>query len=140
MSDAEPTTLKLSSELAELDRLVPWIQQRSDLEMSSDTVLAVQICLEEAIANIIMYGAVEDEKIEISVELKSAAGMLVAQIEDTGQEFDPTQAPSRTVAPSLAEAKPGKVGIHLMRSFSDEMTYLRYSDRNHLTLRFVEAQ
>jgi serine/threonine-protein kinase RsbW len=113
-------------------------KHRSDLKLSDDISLAIQVCLEEAIANIIMYGGAEDERIEISVELNSAAGILVVQIEDTGQEFDPTQAASPTVTHSLADAKPGNVGIHLMRSFSDEMTYLRHSDRNHLTLRFVQ--
>jgi len=141
MSDTEARKLMLTNQLAELDRLAPWLQHRSDLKLSDDTSLAIQVCLEEAIANIVMYGAVEDERrIEISVELNSAAGILVAQIEDNGQEFDPTQTPSLTVASSLADAKPGKVGIHLMRSFSDEMTYLRDSDRNHLTLRFVRSQ
>jgi len=140
MFDTEARKLVLTNQLAELDRLAPWLQQWSDIDLSGNTSLAIQVCLEEAIANIIMYGAVEDERIEISVELNSAAGMLVAQIEDTGQEFDPTQAPLLTVASSLADAKPGKVGIHLMRSFSDEMTYLRDGDRNHLTLQFVQAQ
>jgi len=140
MSDTEARKLMLTNQLAELDRLAPWLQHRSDLELSGDTSLAIQVCLEEAIANIIMYGAVEDERVEISVGLEPAADMLVVQIEDTGREFDPTQAPSLTVAPSLTDAKPGKVGIHLMRSFSDGMTYLRDSDRNHLTLRFVQPQ
>src|SRR5262249_50049532 len=135
---AETSKVVMTNSLAKLDRLVHWLQHRFALDLSGDTSLAIQVCLEEAIANIIMYGAVENESVAISVELNSAAGMLVAQIEDTGQEFDPTQAPSLTVAPSLADAKPGGVGIHLMRSFSDEITYRRHGDRNHLTLRFVQ--
>ena len=138
MFDTEARKLMLTNQLAELDRLAPWLQHRADLKLSCDTSLAIQVCLEEAIANIIMYGGAEGERIEISVELNSTAGILVAEIEDTGQEFDPTQAPSLTVSPSLADAKPGNVGIHLMRNFSDDMTYLRHSDRNHLTLRFVQ--
>jgi anti-sigma regulatory factor (Ser/Thr protein kinase) len=139
MSNAVAIKLKLANELPELDRLAQWIQSWPGLEMSGNTSLAVQLCLEEAVENIIMYGAVEDESVEISVELEPVAGMLVAQIEDTGQEFDPTHAPSLVVAPSLAEAKPGSVGIHLMRTFSDEMTYRRVGDRNQLTLQFVQA-
>lgn len=140
MFDTEARKLMLTNQLAELDRLAPWLQHQPDFELSGDTSLAIQVCLEEAIANIIMYGAVEDERVEISVELEPAAGMIVAQIEDTGREFDPTQAPSFTVASSLVDAKPGKVGIHLIRSFSNEMSYLRDGDRNRLTLRFGHAR
>jgi serine/threonine-protein kinase RsbW len=140
MSNAEARKLKLTNELAELDRLAPWIQDQSDLDLTGDISLAVQICLEEALANIIMYGAGEDERVDISVQLEPTPGMLVAQIEDTGQEFDPTQAPSLAVAPSLAEAKPGNVGIRLMRAFADGMSYRRLSDRNQLTLHFVQTQ
>jgi len=134
------TTLRLHNNLAELDRLVPWIEDQLDVEMSCDISLAVQICLEEALANVIMYGAAENDKLEISVALEHAAGMLVARVEDNGREFDPTQVPSFTVAPSLAAARVGNVGIHLMRSFADGMNYQRRDGRNQLTLRFVKPQ
>ena len=52
MFDTEARKLMLTNQLAELDRLAPWLQRQFDLELSGDTSLAIQVCLEEAIANI----------------------------------------------------------------------------------------
>jgi len=134
----EPTRLVLGNQLVELERLAPWIENWAKPGMSPDVSLAVQLCVEEAVANVIMYGATSDDRLEITVELGCSAETLVARIEDNGREFDPTQVPPPAVAASLEEAKPGNLGIHLMRSFATSMYYERQDGRNHLTLRFVE--
>ena len=77
-------------------------------------------------------------KLRIAIELERNAGTLVASIEDSGREFDPTQFPPPSVAKSLEEAKVGDLGIHLMHSFASDMRYGRRDGRNRLTLRFVE--
>jgi anti-sigma regulatory factor (Ser/Thr protein kinase) len=105
MSTIEMNRLVLRNELAELERLAPWIEGWVEQDVSSDISLAVQLCLEEVVANVIMYGVAKDDRLEITVELERAAGAMVARIEDNGQEFDPTQVPEPTVAQSLAGRK-----------------------------------
>jgi anti-sigma regulatory factor (Ser/Thr protein kinase) len=139
MSTIEMRRLVLRNELAELERLASWIENAVTENVSSDMSLAIQVCLEEVVANVIMYGAAKEERLEITVELDRAAGTLVARIEDNGREFDPTQVPPPTVATSLAEAKAGNLGINVTRSFSDGMDYERRDGRNRLMLRFIEA-
>jgi serine/threonine-protein kinase RsbW len=140
MSTLEARRLTLHNKLAELDRLEPWIEDCADLGMSPDLSLAVQLCVEEAVANVIMHASTHNDRLDISVKLGRCKGQLVARIEDNGPEFDPTQAPSLTVASSLGEARVGKFGIHLMRSFADGMDYERRDGRNRLTLRFNQAR
>jgi serine/threonine-protein kinase RsbW len=129
--------LTLQNELRELNRLALWIEEWADLSNSPDLCLAVQVCLEEAVAKVIMYGAANDDTSEISVNLGHCDGMLVARIEDNGRKFDPTQAPPLPVAKSLQEARVGNVGIHLMRSFADRIDYEYRDGRNRLTLQFL---
>jgi anti-sigma regulatory factor (Ser/Thr protein kinase) len=105
-----------------------------------DASFAIQLCLEEAVANIIMYAAAKDDRLSIAVELARSGGTLVACIEDTGRQFDPTQVPPPTMAKSLEEAQVGGLGIHLIRRFASGMDYERRDGRNRLTLRFVESQ
>ena len=112
---------------------------RTGADVVGDVSFAVQLCLEEAVANIIMYGAARDERLEIAVELECNGGTLVARIEDNGRQFDPTRAPPPVVATSLEKAKVGDLGIHLMRSFASGMDYERREGRNRLTLRFIES-
>ena len=138
MSNLEANRLELRGDLSGLRRLAGWIEAGAQQELSADASFAVQLCLEEAVANIIMHGGAKDDRVEIAIELERDGGTLVARVEDTGWEFDPTQFPPRSVAKSLEEAKVGDCGIHLMRCFASGMHYERRDGRNRLTLRFVE--
>jgi serine/threonine-protein kinase RsbW len=132
--------LLLHRDLAELERLALWIEGWAMRELSASLSFAVQICLEEAVANIIMHSSTTDDRLEIVVEIERGDQTLVARIEDNGSAFDPTQVPRPPVPASLAEAKVGNLGIHLMRSFANGMHYERRNSRNRLTVRFVEVQ
>jgi serine/threonine-protein kinase RsbW len=132
--------LLLHRNLAELQRLAVWIEGWAMRDLSASLSFAVQVCLEEAVANIMMYSAAKDAPLEIIVEVEREDQTLVARIEDNGRAFDPTQAPRPPVPASLAEAKVGNLGIHLMRSFASGMHYERCDSRNRLTMRFVEVQ
>ena len=131
--------MELRGDFSELRRLAGWFEAKASPWLSADTSFAVQLCLEEAVANIIMHGGgAKDDRLQIAIALERNGGTLVARIEDSGKEFDPTQFPPSSVAKSLEEAKVGDLGIHLMRSFASDMHYERRDGRNRLTLRFVE--
>jgi anti-sigma regulatory factor (Ser/Thr protein kinase) len=132
--------LLLHNDLAELERLAGWIDGWAGELVSPDTSFAIQLCLEEAVANIIMYGPANDDQLEIAVELEHSGSTVVARVEDTGREFDPTRFPPAFLATSLEEAEVGDLGIHLMRRFASEMDYERRDCRNRLTLRFVGSE
>ena len=139
MSNLQANRLELRSDLAELKRLAGWLKAQSQQELSADTSFAIQLCLEEAVANIIMHGGgAKDDRLRIAIELERNAGTLVASIEDSGREFDPTQFPPVSVAKSLEQAKVGDYGIHLIRCFASGMHYERQEGCNRLTLRFAE--
>jgi anti-sigma regulatory factor (Ser/Thr protein kinase) len=132
--------LLLHNDLAELERLAGWIDGWAEELVSPDTSFTIQLCLEEAVANIIMYGPANDDQLEIAVELEHSGSTVVARVEDTGGEFDPTRFPPAFLATSLEEAEVGDLGIHLMRRFASEMDYERRDCRNRLTLRFVGSE
>ena len=131
--------LLLHRDLAELERLAAWIEDRAARDLSADLSFAVQVCLEEAVANIIMYSPAKDAPLEIVVEVERRDQALIARIEDNGSAFDPTRVPRPLVPASLAEAKVGNLGIHLMRSFASGIHYERWGcDSNRLTMWFFD--
>jgi serine/threonine-protein kinase RsbW len=140
MASRAVNRLVLRNDLAELERLTGWLESWARRDLSPEVSFAVQLCLEEAVANVIMYGREREDRLEIAVELERSDGTLVARIEDNGRQFDPTQAPARRMATSLEDAKIGDLGIHLMRSFTNGMHYERRDGRNRLTLRFIDPQ
>jgi serine/threonine-protein kinase RsbW len=123
-----------------LERLAIWLEGWAMRDLSPELSFAIQVCLEEAVANIIMYSTTKDDRLEIVVEVERRDQSLVAQIEDNGSAFDPTQVPRPPVPASLAEAKVGNLGIHLMRSFASGLHYERRDSRNRLTMQFVEER
>src|SRR5262249_23155159 len=79
MASLDARRLVLRNDLAELKRLAGWIQGWSDASVvSSDVSFAVQLCLEEAVANVIMYGSPKGDPLEIAVEVERNDGGLVA--------------------------------------------------------------
>jgi serine/threonine-protein kinase RsbW/sigma-B regulation protein RsbU (phosphoserine phosphatase) len=131
----------LGNDLAELGRLAAWIQAWANrAALQDDTSFAVQLCLEEAVANIIMHGAAPDQRLEIAVELHQDDRMLTVEIEDGGLPFDPTRVPAPSIASSLEDARVGELGVHLIRSFATDMHYERRDRSNQLTLRFARGE
>ena len=116
MSNLEASRLELRGDLSELRRVAEWIKAPALQALSADTLFAVQLCIEEAVANIVMHGGAREDRLAIAVELERNGATLVARIEDNGSEFDPTQFPPLSMAKSLDDAKVGDYGIHLMRS------------------------
>ena len=131
MASVDKKRLVLRNDLAELDKLTAWIEAWTRENTSPNLSFNIQLCLEEAVANAIMYGTARDDHMEIAV---------LARIEDTGRPFDPTQVPPPALATSLADADVGNVGIHLMRSFAKFLHYERRDSRNRLMLQFVEPR
>jgi serine/threonine-protein kinase RsbW len=139
MGGVQQQQIVLKRELGELDRLGSWIQTfEGEIELVPDIAFALELCLEEAIANIIMHGGPMGVG-EISVTVQQASPGLVATIQDDGLQFDPTKAPRRATAQSLDEARPGEHGIQLIRTFATDMHYECERGRNTLTLTFAAA-
>jgi len=127
----------MRAELAELGRIAAWSAEFArERRLSRDLSFAIQLCIEEALANIIMYSGAAEQGQQIAVELCKTDRDVVAVIEDDGRAFNPTTAAPRRHAASIDDVQIGELGIHLMRGFASGMQYERRDGRNWLTLRF----
>jgi serine/threonine-protein kinase RsbW len=99
----------------------------------------VELCLEEALANIITHGLAATAAPRIRLRLSKSAGRLLLEIEDNGAPFDPVRFVPPPRARSLEETRPGGSGITLMRQFSDGMGYACKDGLNLLSLSFAPA-
>jgi serine/threonine-protein kinase RsbW len=83
----------------------------------------------EAYNNIVLHGYAGRTPGPIQMKIRSLAQCVMIEIRDTGFSFDPAQAP----APDLSSLPESGVGIFLMRSMVDELSYVAGSP-NVLTL------
>ena len=91
----------------------------------------VRLVLEELILNLIDH-ATGSATNRIHVCIRIEPGRVVLALEDDGNPFDPRSAPAFDKAKPLEERSPRGMGIHLVRSMSEEMDYARVGDRNRL--------
>jgi anti-sigma regulatory factor (Ser/Thr protein kinase) len=136
--------LILSSRLADLTRVAPWVGSRAaEHDLPPELVFAVNLCLEEALSNVIRhgYGGDPDQAITIHCSIRQPAedaGELVFTIEDHAPHFNPLDAVQVEAAASqtLDELVPGGQGIRLLRKFAGSLQYEPLPVGNRLTIGF----
>lgn len=136
MTISEPqNTLVLDSRLTELRRVQPWIGALvNQVGISENTRYAIDLCLEEALANIILHGYRNEPGHPVIIRCWLSSDMLFCSVEDTAPPFSPVDAPS---GPAINESlAPGGNGIRLLRRFADSLVYEKLNEGNRLTISF----
>ncbi len=129
-------TLAITASGDEIRRASEWLttalQQRN---VPTPQVECLELALHEVLANVLAHGgsAARAEPIRICIEVreKTTAGEAHVKVSDAGIPFDPTGAPEYIPAKTLAEARPGGLGLPLIRRCSDWMSYRHEGGRNH---------
>lgn len=139
--------LTLKSQLEDLTLVWPWVEAIADrYSVPADTRFAIQLCLEEAISNVIRHGYQGQPNQTICVECApggveiEGAGELVFIVEDHAPPFDPLAPSAEDPAPapvSLQDFPSGNQGIRLMRKFAGRLAWQQLPDGNRLTLGFA---
>jgi anti-sigma regulatory factor (Ser/Thr protein kinase) len=133
------TRLTLRSRLADLTLVWPWVAAlAAEYAIPADTLYAIDLCLEEAISNIVRHGYGDESNRTIDVDfLPDRENSLTFTVEDTAPPFAPAEPIEPQELPaSLGDFKPGALGIHLMRKFAGSVTYEQLPAGNRLTLCF----
>jgi anti-sigma regulatory factor (Ser/Thr protein kinase) len=128
---------RITNHLAELRPLSEWaVRVARELGGSEHTCQELDLCLNEAVSNVIRHGYLDEASHQIGVELSREPDALVMRIEDDARPFDPLAVPLPAPT-SLEKARPAGRGITLMRTGADSASYERRDAHNVLTLRFV---
>ena len=129
-------SLTMGFEAAELPRIQSAIGEFSrEQDWPPDIEFQVDLVLEELVLNVVHHGSSDGEEGEIRIELLSDDDAVVIQIVDDGRPFDPlTDAPEPDTESGIEDRAVGGLGIHLVRTMMDEVTYRREEDKNHMRL------
>jgi serine/threonine-protein kinase RsbW len=128
--------IQVAADVKEIERLNKLVRQFGELhDVPSRTLYAVNLALDELVTNVILYGFKEAAGQTVSVQISTADSELVAAVVDDGQEFNPLEAPAPDLNAPLEDRKLGGLGIHLVRSLMDHVSYERTGSQNVLTIR-----
>ena len=130
-------TLNIERSHDELGRITDAVDDLGHKEdWSNDLLFRVHLVLEELVLNIIDYGFDDGkEEHELEVVLISEDDNLTIEITDDGIPFDPlTDAKKPDVDAPLEDRPIGGLGVHLVRTMMNEVSYRWEDGKNHLTL------
>jgi len=105
------------------------------LQPSPRVSFALDLVLEELLMNQVLHAhpqAVEPPTVGLQAWVVDDA--LVLHLTDAGIPFDPLSRPEPVAPASLEDARPGGLGIHLVRRYARELAYQRVGDINHLSV------
>ena len=131
----ETSILNKIRDLSRMPELVAQFAEQHGL--SEDVVFGMNVALDEMLSNIIKYGYTDDAIHEIHIRLSVSGAVLVAEIEDDGQPFDPCAAGPVDVDAPLEERQVGGLGIHIVRTLMAEVGYARVDGRNRLVMKML---
>ena len=121
--------IRISNNLNEIVVLASFIEELGEeLSLPAETVMNINLALEEAVANIIMYAYPPKEQHIILLKVTSTEKQLIFLLTDKGASFDPTQVEE-------VERPIGGLGIFLIRSIMNEISYQRIDNENRLIMK-----
>jgi sigma-B regulation protein RsbU (phosphoserine phosphatase) len=120
------------------DEEIPRVSQELERIMSragfsGKQILDMQLAVEEAFINIVRHGY-HGAYGAILITIDFVEGRLTVTMEDDAPPFDPMRFQEPDFSADLEQRPVGGLGIHLMRSLSDEMRYEYKNGKNRLML------
>ena len=126
----------LTARLSEVRDLSTAVEAFGDAnQLPVPKVFVINLALDELITNAVAHGSfggTSDPKIEI--HLRVDHDVLILTMEDNGNPFDPTIDTKPDTTSALEARKVGGLGLHLVKSFADRVSYEFVGGKNRLTL------
>ena len=131
--------LTLRSQISELARICPWIEHLAKRDaIPEETQFAINLCLEEALSNIMRHGYAEAPNREIAVRYSTPqTGVFLFIIEDEAPSFNPVTAIEPPIPISLDDSSVGGQGLRLLKHFANTLEYEATPAGNRLSISFL---
>jgi serine/threonine-protein kinase RsbW len=145
---ATPSTAELAIR-AVADDVRPaseWLAQICETHGVPDTqILRLDLCLNEALANVIAHGGEQalanPVRLRLDVTRDAPTQLAVVTVCDSGPPFDTASAQPGALPLTLDDAEPGGLGLLMIRNLSDTLSYGFDNGHNELSfgVRWTEA-
>jgi serine/threonine-protein kinase RsbW len=123
-----------------------WLAQTCETHGVPDKqILRLDLCLNEALANVIAHGGEQalanPVRLRLDVTRDALTQLAVVTVCDSGPPFDTTSAQPSALPLTLDDAEPGGLGLLMIRNLSDTLSYGFDNGHNELSfgVRWTEA-
>jgi anti-sigma regulatory factor (Ser/Thr protein kinase) len=131
--------LTLHNDVKQIELLTEFIEVLCE-ELGLDAMLTfnLNLVLEEAVTNVIMYAYPQDEDHTMTLKTwtEQSDNIIVFELKDQGKPFNPIEeAPEVDTTLSADERQIGGLGIFLINKIMDDVTYRYEEGSNILTMK-----
>lgn len=122
--------------LSDLAEMRQFIEETSLMfGANEDAVSEMVVAANEAITNVLIHGY-KKQPGSIDLHISYNAQTLIVAILDNAPPFDPTAVPSPDINAPLEQRRPGGLGVHMIREFTDQVSY-RFTPQSQNELRLM---
>lgn len=129
--------LVLHNDIKQIPQLAGFIEAVAQAgSLNQGTAMSLNLALEEAVTNVILYAYPEgtDGMVEITAIIRPKKEIEFI-VDDSGRPFDPTAAERPDLELSVDDRPVGGLGIHIVRSIMDMVSYTREGGHNILKMK-----
>lgn len=127
--------LILHNDIQQIPQLADFVETVGQVaRLSSSLIMSLNLALEEAVTNVILYAYPEGSDGLVDIEAIIHKDQVQFVISDSGKPFDPTAAPEADVTLDVEDRPIGGLGIFLVRNIMDSVRYDRVDGKNILTM------
>lgn len=129
----EPLFLRIPPNHNQLEKIPAAVEEFAERDnWPPDLVFKLNLVLEELGVNIVNYSGATGE---IEISLASDDETVTIEIADNGRPFNPlTEVGTPDISAPLGERLIGGLGVHLVHSMMDELSYSREDGMNRLAM------
>ena len=129
----EPLFLRIPPSHEQLEQIPAAVEEFAERDnWPPDLVFKLNLVLEELGVNIVNYSGATGE---IEISLASDDETVTVEIADNGRPFNPLlELDTPDVSAPLGERPIGGLGVYLVRSMMDELSYTREDGMNRLAM------
>ena len=128
-------TLFVKNQIAELIHVADYLEELGEeWEFSMPLVFSLNLVLEEALTNIILYGFEDQSEHQIEIDFKKSDDKLFITLIDDGIAYDPTLKADPDLSLSAEDRPIGGLGVFLIKKIMDQVVYNRNENKNLLIL------
>ena len=135
LNETKPDTsehhLLIHNDIQQIPQLADYVETiAAEKHLDHSLTLSLNLALEEAVTNVIMYAYPKGTDGLVDIEAIIRKDSLSFVISDSGQAFDPTAQPDVDITKGVDERQVGGLGIYLVRSIMDNLSYERSDGKN----------
>jgi serine/threonine-protein kinase RsbW len=135
VKESSDKVLRINNQIDELTRVAVFLEELGeDWGLSMPLTFSLNLVLEEALTNTILYGFDDESKHSIEICFKKTGDQLSISIIDDGHAYDPTLRADPDITLPAEDRPVGGLGIFLIKKIMDTVEYQRNENRNYLIL------